>query len=266
VSLHGSDVFLAERRGLAGLLARRTLAAAGSVTACSGDLHRRALALGAPPERTHTVPYGVDGRAFAPGLRNDALEARLGVPPSAVLVLAFGRLVEKKGFVHLVEAAARVDGIHVVIAGGGDLEASLEGRARELRAPVSFPGSLDRGSMAAALARADIVVVPSVVDAAGNVDGLPNALLEGLAAGKATVASRVAGIPDVVEDGANGVLVPPRDAGALATALRRLVANREERLRLGTEARRRALKYLTWDRAAVAFEECYAEAAALDAR
>jgi glycosyltransferase involved in cell wall biosynthesis len=104
------------------------------------------------------------------------------------------------------------------------------------------------------------------VDAAGNVDGLPNALLEALAAGRAVVASRVAGIPDVMEDGGNGLLVPPGDAAALAGALLRLQHDPQARGRLGAEARRRALALLSWDAAARRFEECYAQAAALDAR
>jgi glycosyltransferase involved in cell wall biosynthesis len=266
VSLHGSDVFLAERSALAGSLAERAFAAAGAVTACSGDLHRRAVALGAPPERTRTVPYGVDAAAFAPGIPDGALRARLGVPPGAIFVLAFGRMVEKKGFRFLVEAAGRVPGIHAVLAGEGDLRGSLEATAREMAAPVSLPGNLDRATMAAALATADVVVVPSVVDSAGNVDGLPNALLEALAAGRAVVASRVAGIPDVVEDGRNGLLVPAGDADGLAAALRRLAADPAARRLLGAEARKRAVRELTWARAAQAFEECYAQAATLDAR
>ncbi len=266
VSLHGSDVFIAERVAVARNLTRRAFASAGAVTACSGDLLRRALALGAVPERSRTVPYGVDASAFAPRAHNDRLRVDLGVPPGDVFVLAFGRMVEKKGFRYLIDAAARVPGVHVVIAGDGDLRPSLTARAREIGAPVSFAGSQDRGAMAAAVAAADIVVVPSVVDAAGNVDGLPNALLEALAAGRAVVASRVAGIPDVVDDGSNGLLVPEKDVDALSTALRRLAAEPGTRRRLGEEARTRAIRELTWDAAAQAFEKCYAEAAALDAR
>ena len=266
ISLHGSDVFLAERLPLAAELARKAFDVAGAITACSTDLHRRALALGAAAERTHTVPYGVDVDAFSPHADARAVRERLGVPADAVMVLAVGRMVEKKGFEYLVEAAARTDGAHFVIAGDGTLRGELEARARRLGAPVTFSGNLDRAAVADALAAADIAVVPSIVDRAGNVDGLPNALLEALAAGCAVVATRVAGIPDVVRHDVHGLLVPPRDAGELAEALRRLVHEPETRERLGREGRRMARERMSWDAAARAFESCYGEAAALETR
>jgi len=80
------------------------------------------------------------------------------------------------------------------------------------------------------------------------------------------VASRVAGIPEVVEDGVTGLLVPPGDAEALAGALQRLARDPAERERLGREARARVAQRHGWDAAARSFEECYAQAAALDAR
>ncbi|HET8645502.1 MAG TPA: glycosyltransferase, partial [Vicinamibacteria bacterium] len=266
VSLHGSDVFVAERLRPARGLARRALRRAGAVTACSGDLRRRVLALGARAERTCTVPYGVDVAAFAPRTPAPEVRRRLGVSPDGFLVLALGRLVEKKGFEHLVDAAAKTGGVEVVIAGEGDLRPALEQRARAAGAPVRLVGALDREAMAAALAEADVVVVPSVVDRSGNVDGLPNALLESLAAGRAVVATTAGGIPDVVEHDENGLLVPPADAGALAQALRRLAREPQTRERLGREARRRAVERLGWDAAARRFEECYVQASALDSR
>jgi glycosyltransferase involved in cell wall biosynthesis len=266
VSLHGSDVFLAERMALARRLAGRAFQTAGAVTACSGDLHQRALALGARPKATRTVPYGVDVHGFSPETPRAGIRERLAVPDNAFLVLALGRLVEKKGFVHLVDAAAKTGGIRVVIAGDGDLRPSLEERARSLKAPVTFTGNLDRETVAAALAEADVVVVPSVVDRAGNVDGLPNTLLEAMASGCAVVASRVAGIPDVIEDGRNGILVPEKDPDALAAALRRLAREPETRLALAGEARRTAVESLSWEAAGRRFEECYVQAASMDTR
>jgi glycosyltransferase involved in cell wall biosynthesis len=263
VSLHGSDVFLAERGRLLGLLARQALAGAGVVTACSGDLARRATRLGAAPARVRTLPYGVDVGEFDPARRDDQFRRRHGLPDDALLVLAVGRLVEKKGFRYLVEAAASAPGVCVAVAGEGDLRGDLEARARRLGAPVRLIGSLDRGSVAKAYATADVIAVPSVVDSAGNVDGLPNSLLEALASGRAVVASRVAGIPDVLRDGVNGCLVPPADASALAVALRRLVADPAERARLGHNAREYAVAELSWETTAKKLEGFLAEAAAL---
>lgn len=267
VSLHGSDVFMAERIGFLGDLAGRAFHRAGAVTACSGDLHRRAVALGSPAERTRTVPYGVDAGLFAPRAVDPGLRQSLGVADGELLVFAFGRLVEKKGLRFLIEAAARADRrCAFVIAGDGSLREALEAQARAAGARVQFTGALRREQIAAALAVADVVAVPSVIDSAGNVDGLPNALLEALAAGAAVVASRVAGIPDVVEDGVNGLLVPPGDGTALAAAIARLAQDAPLRARLAEEARCRARTQLTWDAAALAFEECYARAQALDQR
>ena len=108
ISLHGSDVFAAERNPLFRRAARDTFAAAAAVTACSSDLRDRALRLGAIPHMTRTVPYGVDVSFFgrkdhSPEARR-AMRTRLGVAANQVLVLAVGRLVEKKGFSHLIEA------------------------------------------------------------------------------------------------------------------------------------------------------------------
>jgi glycosyltransferase involved in cell wall biosynthesis len=265
VSVHGSDVFLAERSRAAGALAAAALEAAGRVTACSEDLRRRAVALGAPEARTRTVPYGVD-TAAAPAGPCAAMRARLGAPPGARLVLALGRLVEKKGLGPLVQAAAGLRDVHVAIAGAGDLREPLRRQVEELRAPVSLVGPIEHTEVPSALAAADVVAVPSVVDHAGNVDGLPNVLLEAMAAGRAVVASRVAGIPDVVQDGANGVLVPPGDVGALRAALQRLADDEALRSRLGAAARATVVARHGWDAVAARFEECYAEASALDAR
>ncbi len=264
VSAHGSDIFLAQRSSIVGGFARVALQAAGRVTACSEDLRGRAVLLGAAEGRTRTVPYGVDASAFGAAAR-PGMRAQLGAPEGAGLVLAVGRLVEKKGLGALVEAAAGISGAHVAIAGAGDLRESLLRRIAELGAPASLVGVLDRAGVAAAMAAADVVAVPSVMDGSGNVDGLPNTLLEAMAAGRAVVASRVAGIPDVLVDGVNGLLVPPGDVPALRAALCRLITDDALRARLGAAARETAVRRHGWDTAAQRFEECYAEAAALDA-
>jgi glycosyltransferase involved in cell wall biosynthesis len=263
VSLHGSDVFLAERSRPARALANRALRAAGAVTACSSDLHRRVLNLDVDPDIVRTVPYGVDADLFSPDAGLDGTREALGARRDSMLVFAVGRMAEKKGFAYLVDAATMLEGASVVIAGDGDLRAELEQRATALGAPVSFPGRLDRDGVRRALAAADVVVVPSVVDTAGNVDGLPNVLLEALASGRPVVGAATGGIPDVLQDDVNGLLVPPRDAPALAGAIRRLLSEPATRERLARAARRSAVEDLSWEATARAFDESYAQAAGL---
>jgi glycosyltransferase involved in cell wall biosynthesis len=266
ISLHGSDAYVAARSGWLGRLTRWSFDDAERVTACSDELRTRAVALGAEGPRTLTVPYGVDVHSFRPDRPTAGIRERLGVRADSFLVIAVGRLVEKKGFEYLIDAAARTGGVELAILGDGDLRASLSARAQQVGARVQFPGFLDREATASALAAADVVVVPSVVDSGGNVDGLPNTLLEAMAAGRPIVASRVAGIPDVIADERNGLLVPPKDPSALSAALRRLLREPETRERLARAAREHAVERLSWEATARRFEECYVQAAALAAR
>ena len=125
------------------------------------------------------------------------------------------------------------------------------------RRSVRFPGQLERERAARYVSAADVYVVPSIRDQGGNVDGLPNALLEGMGAARPIVASRVAGIPDVIADGEHGLLTPERDPAALAAAISRLLGDRALAERLGAAARRRVLEELTWDATAERFEAVY---------
>ncbi|HWQ13006.1 MAG TPA: glycosyltransferase [Roseiflexaceae bacterium] len=267
VSLHGSDVYMAARTWPLALAAATVFRSAGAVTACSGDLRERALRLGARASDTTVVPYGVDVAAFRPDPAGAAAaRAELGLPEGAPLVLAVGRMVYKKGFTYLLEAFPRVLARHpearLAIVGYGDLRADLERRAAELgiATRVLFPGQLARARAARTIGAADVYVVPSVRDQAGNVDGLPNTLLEGMSAARPIVATNIAGMPDVIADGVHGLLVPERDPQALAQAVVRLLDDRAFAQALGERARARALEELTWDAAAERFEAAYARA------
>jgi glycosyltransferase involved in cell wall biosynthesis len=194
------------------------------------------------------------------------MRSRLGVSAGQTLIVAVGRLVEKKGFAHLVEALAGNPELHLAIIGDGDLHSDLRARSASSGASVTLAGRFSRVEIRDALHFADLVAVPSVIDSMGNVDGLPNALLEAMAAGKAIVASRVAGIPDVVTDGVEGVLVAPGAPGALRDALLHLARDPQKRAELGRAAWRRVHRDLTWDRVASTLEECYVQAQALAKR
>jgi glycosyltransferase involved in cell wall biosynthesis len=265
ISLHGSDVYVAERHALIRRTARWAFSRAGWVTACSDDLRDRAVALGADSSRIETVPYGVDTTRFAPSPeRRHRIRAELGIG-DAPFVFSAGRLVRKKGFEHLIDAAgllaARVAGVRVVIAGAGDLHHELDARARRTKAPITLVGARRQDEVGDLAAAADVVAVPSVHDAEGNVDGLPNFALEALATSTPVVASRVGGLSQAIIDGVTGILVPEGDPLALAAALERLLIDPAMARRLGTAARAEVTRRFGWDRIAERFERAYDRAA-----
>jgi glycosyltransferase involved in cell wall biosynthesis len=269
VSLHGSDIFVAERSALLASIARWTFRRTSWVAACASDLARRAVRLGASPERVVTLLHGVDVAGLAGG-GESAWRERAGAGEGDFLVVALGRLVAKKGFSHLLRAAAVLEArglaVRVAIGGSGDLETRLAAEARELSFcdRVRLLGDVPHDQVGALLRAADVVAVPSVHDEKGNVDGLPNVLLEAMAVGRPVVATAIAGIPDVVTDGENGLLVPAGSDEALADALARVHADGSLGARLGAAAldKARALSWSSYgDRLLAGYEQAIREAA-----
>lgn len=265
VSLHGSDVFVAEKTPPAGMAARRVFARAGFVTACSADLATRAVALGAAADRLEVVPYGVDTSRFTPGAETRTrIRQRINLADGDRLVVAAGRLVRKKGFEYLIDAMAHLPGAHLALAGDGDLAHELRTRAAlaGVADRVHFLGDVSQDDVAGWFGAADVVAIPSVRDDSGNVDGLPNTVLEALAAGAPVVATSAGGIGSVIVDDQTGVIVPERDAGALGRAVALLFADPVRRQRLGEAAREAVAGGFGWDRAAARFESAYDRALA----
>lgn len=222
-SVHALDARKVPRAELADR-ARR----AAVVVSCNEDAATEVAAAGTRPL---LVRHGVDLAAFA------ATD-----PPDAdpVELLAVGRLVEKKGFDVLLAAVARLDRpVRLRLVGAGPLRDRLAAivAARRLGDRVELVGRRTHETVPALYAAADIVVVPSVVDGAGDRDGLPNVVLEAMSAQRPVVASDVAAIPTAVRDGVTGTLVPPGDPAALADALTALVDAPDRRAALGRAGR-----------------------------
>jgi len=264
VSLHGSDVYVAERHAVARAAARHAFARAAWVTACSEDLARRAVGLGAREDGLEVLPYGVDVDRFRPEPEGREPRRReIGLTPGSIGVLAVGRFVRKKGFEYLIDAAGRLrdrdPAVHLLLAGGGDLENELRARAAGagVAERVHFLGLLTQDEVARTLAAADIAVVPSVRDDQGNVDGLPNTVLEALASGVPLVATPAGGIGAVVRDGLTAIVVPERDAEALAAAILSLAGDPALRRRLGDAGRHDAATRHAWSAVAERLERAY---------
>jgi glycosyltransferase involved in cell wall biosynthesis len=198
----------------------------------------RAL-LGADPSAARVVRLynGVDLSRFA------AAPYPHASPP---LVLAVGRLVEKKGFDVLVDACAilRAGGteFRCEIIGGGPEEAALRQRidSRGVGAHVVLRGTLPTETVADRLRNAAVLTAPCVRGRDGNVDALPTVLLEAMAAARPVVSTRLSGIPEIVADGTTGTLVAPTDPAALAAALAALLADPGRAAAMGRAGRARA--------------------------
>lgn len=268
ISLHGSDVFVAEKLAPARIVAQRVFRRAAAVTACSQDLAERAVMLGADAARVEVVPYGVDVTRFRPdSTARSRLRGRLGLSEDTVLVVAAGRLVRKKGFEYLIDAMARVSGSANVVAalvGDGDLRDELRTRVETagVAKRVHLLGNQPQDEVAGWLAAADIVVVPSVKDDSGNVDGLPNLVLEALASGTPLVTTAAGGIGSVVRPEVTALVVAERDAAALAETIESLAADPARRARLGAAARQFAIERFGWEETARKFEAAYERALA----
>jgi glycosyltransferase involved in cell wall biosynthesis len=264
VSLHGSDVFMAEKNAAFSAAARWCFRRAGWIPACSDELLNRALALGADESKTELIPYGADAKAFHVHPEEaERVRRGLRLKPDDVLLLAVGRLVYKKGFEFLVAAMPEIlrvaPNARLVLVGYGDLRDELEQQARELglNGQVTFAGRVPRAEIPTYFAASDVVVVPSVRDAAGNVDGLPNVVLEGMAAGKPIVASNLAGFPDVIREGREGLLVPEKNPTALADAIVQLAHDPALRQQLGAAGRAQVHAKLNWENVALKFVDVY---------
>jgi glycosyltransferase involved in cell wall biosynthesis/2-polyprenyl-3-methyl-5-hydroxy-6-metoxy-1,4-benzoquinol methylase len=215
---HAKDLYTGDPR----VLSRRLSHAEFAVTCHEhGYRYLRAIAAKDDAEKVQLVHHGIDTRLF-----RSQREVTRDNPP---LILAIGRLTPKKGFDDLVAACAllRRDGIrfHCVIVGEGRLEKELIGaiRAARLDDLATLSPFLSQEQLVDWCRRATVLAAPSRVTEDGNRDGIPNVVIEAMACGLPVVSTPVGGIPEMVRDGVDGLLVEPGDAGGLASALRRVL-------------------------------------------
>jgi len=234
---------------------RATFARVDSLAAVSEHVREQFRArFGLDRPRTRVLYNGVDASRFRP-----ATGAR---PPSAELTfVSVAHLVTHKGIDVLLRAFARVPApVRLRVVGDGPELAALDALARSLRISprVEFLGLRD--DVPELLRSADAYVHPTFVE------GFGNAVAEAMSSGVAVIASRVGGIPEVVEAGVSGLLVPPGDEDALAAAMTRVAADPELRARLGEHARRRVLARFTVEASVAGHLDWCEERAALSPR
>jgi starch synthase len=254
---------------------RSALEAADAVIAVSAGMAHDVLAAypAIPPERVHVVHNGIDTDEYAPDRGTDVLQ-RLGVDPAVPSVVYVGRITRQKGLPHLLRAARSLPaGVQLVLLAGApdtpEIGAEVETLAAELRGSrggvVWIREMLPKREVIQVLTQATVFVCPSVYEPMGIVN------LEAMACETAVVATATGGIPEVVEDGRTGLLVPidqasdvsgtplkpERFEADLAAAVNELLADPGRAAAMGRAGRERAVRQFSWSSVARATYDLY---------
>jgi len=235
ISAHAKDIYVGDAAVL-----RRKLEGARFAVTCTGHNLSHLEGVHAHRDALHLMYHGIDSARFRATPRSE--------DESAPLILAVGRLRAKKGFDTLIRACALLRGagqeFRCEIVGYGEERDSLQRLIGELGLDerVSLAGSMNHAALRERYQAAAIFAAPCRIAEDGDRDGIPNVLLEAMSMELAVVTTGVSGIPEVVKDGVNGLLVGPDDHLALAEALGRLIARPDTRRVFGERARQVVLE------------------------
>jgi len=246
LSVHARDIFVDTAASA------DTIKHAAAVAACTLAAAKRARELLPADQcgKVHVIRHGIEAAADGSGEPG----------PREAVVLAVGRLVEKKGIPVLLGAMRRIlrtRPVRCVIVGDGPDRPSIERQACELGVAeaVHLAGWQPPEEVGSWMRRASVLAVPSIVAADGDREGLPNVILEAACAGLPIVASETGGIAEFIVNGQTGLLVPPGNEGALAAALERLMDNNALREAIVANARKKVRREYDADTNAAALIE-----------
>lgn len=226
VTTHGGDIYALNAAPIL-KLKRWVFGRARAITTVNSQMKAQLVKWGQPEQKISLLPMGVDTQSVG-----DLADKTAKVPGQLLVV---GRLVEKKGIEYLLDALRMLQhrGValgKLAVIGDGPIRTELEAKAAGLN--VEFRGQRGRAEVHQAIAESEVMLIPSVTAANGDQEGLPVTLLEGGAGKICVIASRLPGIDEVITDEVSGLLVPQRDAAALADALELVLGDGALRQRL----------------------------------
>ena len=235
---HANDIYVNP------ILLPEKIAKAKFIVTCTGynKTHLNKIGNGAFHEKIHLIYHGLDIDNYIPENR------QVGDTP---VLIGVGQLKEKKGFTYLLKACRILKDqgydFRCQIVGEGPLREALETQIRELSLEdtITLCGALPHRGVVEKYKEASLFVLPCVVSVDGDRDGIPNVILEAMTMELPIVSTRHSGIPEVVKDDENGLLVPPEDEVALAQALSKLLDSSEYRQQLGHKARQTVVENFT---------------------
>lgn len=208
-----------------------------------------------PQEKVVTIHNGVDLSVFGGRSGASKIRAEFGIPSGDAVVGTVANFSEEKGYPYLLDACQRIHETQpdtwFLFVGSGRLQEEVKEKASKISAGrrIIFPGR--RSDIPDLLSAMDVFVLPSVIE------GFPNVLLEAMAMARPVVATRVGGIPELVDSGRDGVLVPARDGVALADAVTALLSDKDSALRMGERASEKIKRNFSLDRMVDDYEKLY---------
>jgi colanic acid/amylovoran biosynthesis glycosyltransferase len=231
LTAHAHDIFVDQT-----MLEKKIKAAAFVVTI--SEYNRRYLQRFAEGESIRVLHCGVDTSVFVPPRRRHH---------ETFTIVCVAALEEKKGHRYLIEAlegiAAQGIPFRCLLVGEGQLRSTLEEQilSAGLQEQVALLGGLPQSGILELLTNADVMILPSIRLDSGKQEGIPVALMEGMAMELPVITTRISGVPELVEDKVNGLLVPEKDPAALASAILALYQDLRYRQKLGENARKKVL-------------------------
>jgi glycosyltransferase involved in cell wall biosynthesis len=251
---HAKDIYQAELNP--GRLLERKLGAARFVATCTCANAQVLKARHDRPDEVHTIYHGLDTDYFSPAPQPPADE----VP----LLLSVGRLVEKKGFDQLIAACALLQqaGLRfgcLIVGERGSAYEALRDQIEQLglTGTVRLRSAVTQDQLREIYRSARVFALPCQIMADGDRDGFPNVLAEAMAMGVPVVSTAISGIPEMIDDGVHGLLVPPRDPAALAAALQRVLTDAELHCRLARAGRQRICERFDSRRTTLALRDLF---------
>lgn len=227
-------------------MARSVIRGLEKIVAVSLDLKNVVEKTGPPQSQVVVIPNSVDTNLFQPGLEL-GLREQLGIPAEATTLIFVGSVNRDKGIFELLEAfeilSRELADLYLLVVGEGIHLARSKERVLQMQANqrVHFVGSVQHKQVADWMRAADIFVLPSYHE------GMPCVIVEALSSGLPIVATDVGGIPEVVDDNKQGLLISPNNVGDLVKAIRSLCQDSAKRMSFANEARKKAKSQFSWD-------------------
>ncbi len=225
ITIPGSDVFISGKNPLFKLMASVAVNGASCVISDSSYYLKQLKSLGITSVRSTVIRYGVDTNKFNIGVKDIGLLKKLNLSAQDKIVLGVGRFVEKKGFIYLLKAFMTVNKIYknakLVLVGDGSLKKEFEDyvKRNNLTDYVVFPGMVSHDELQKYYNLADVFVMPSIHDEAGNIDASPVAMMEAMSCGTPVVTTKFSGSGDIIINGKTGYMVEEKNYQQISKAV-----------------------------------------------